>query len=92
MLTRATLRYDVALKNNYLRSVGRYDFQFVTAPLKQIQNHLTLINTLDGYVWAFLLASIVAVFFTLIIIDTNYANWFGTSTKDIIHQSKYMYF
>ena len=92
MLTRATLRYDVALRNNYLRSVGTYDFRFLSASLKEIQNYRTLIDPFDGYVWALLLSSIVAVFFTLIIIDTNYANWFGTSTKDIIHQSIYMYF
>ena len=36
-LTRAMLRNGIALRNNYLRPVGTYDFQFRSAPPKEIQ-------------------------------------------------------
>ena len=71
-----------------MRPIGSVDFHFLSAPPKEIQNHLILINPLDGYTWAFLLASIVAVAITLIMIDKKYANWFGASADGIIHQSK----
>ena len=86
------LRNGIALRNNYLRPVGTYDFQFRSAPPKEIQNYLILINPLDGYVWAFLLTSLVLVTFTLIMIDTYHSKWFGTSPRDLIYQSKYMCF
>ena len=91
-LTRATFRNAIALRNNYLRPVGRYDFQFASAPPKEIQNYLTLIYPFDRYIWTFLLASVVLVTITLIKIDTSYANWFSSSTNDITYQSKYMCF
>ena len=91
-LTRATFRNGISLRNNYLRPVGRYDFQFISAPPKEIQNYLTLINPFDRYVWAFLLVSLMVVTITLIKIDTIYANWFGTSTHDITYMGKYMCF
>ena len=91
-MIRGIYRSDVSRLNNYLRYVGSFDFHFLSAPQKEIQNYLTLINPLDGYTWAFLLASVVAVTITLIMIDTNYAHWFETSENDIIHQSKHMCF
>ena len=91
-MIRAIYRYDVSRLNNYLGYVGSYDFQFMSAPPKEIQNYLTLINPLDGYTWAFLLASVVSVTITLIMIDAKYANWFDASRNDIIHQGKDMCF
>ena len=80
--------YGVTVPNEYLRPVGRTAAPFVSATPEKIQNYLTLINPFDGYIWAFLLASVVTVTITLIIIDTVYASWTNTSKKDIIHQSK----
>ena len=88
-LTRSIYRQGIASYNDYLRPVGAYNFRFISATPKRIQNYLTLINPFDGYTWAFLLASIVAVTITLIIIDTMYASLTNTSQKDIIYQSKY---
>ena len=67
--------YGVTVYNDYLRPVGRTAARFVSATPEKIQNYLTLINPFDGYVWAFLLASVVTVTITLIIIDTVYASW-----------------
>ena len=89
VMTRAVYRPIVALRNDYLRPLGTYDFRFVTANPDMIQNYLTLINPFDGYVWAFLLASVVAVSITFTLIDTTYASWSNTSKKDILYQSKY---
>ena len=91
-LIRAIFRYGIAQRNNYLRPIGSYDFHFLSAPPKEIQNHLILINPLDGYTWAFLLASVVAIAITLILIDKKYASWFGTSADGINHQSKKRHF
>ena len=88
-LTRSVYRQGIASYNDYLRPVGAYNFRFLSAIPKRIQNYLTLINPFDGYTWAFLLASVVAVTITLIIIDTMYASLTNTSKKDIIYQSKY---
>ena len=79
------------MHNDYLRPVGAFNLRFLSATPEQIQNYLTLITPFDGYIWAFLLASLVSITITLIIIDTMYASWTHTSKKDIIHQSKYNY-
>ena len=88
-LTQSIYRQGVAEYNDFLGPVGTHNFRFMSATPKEIQNYLTLINPYDGYIWAFLLASVVTVAITLIIIDTVYASWTNTSKKDIIHQSKY---
>ena len=75
VLTRSVYRQGVTVYNDYLRPVGAYNYRFVSATPEKIQNYLTLINPFDGYVWAFLLASVVTVTITLIIIDTVYASW-----------------
>ena len=89
VLTRSVYRQGIAVYNDYLRPVGAFNFRFLSAIPEEIQNYLTLITPFDGYLWAFLLASVVAVTITLIIIDTVYASWTNTSKKDIIYQSKY---
>ena len=89
MLTRSIYRQGITGYNDYLVPIGAWDFRFLSATPEKIQSYLTLITPFDGYVWAFLLASFVAVTVTLIIIDTVYASWTNTSKKDIIHQSKY---
>ena len=73
MLTRSVYRVDLTLTqsvcgvtvyNEYLRLVGRTAARFVSATQEKIQNYLSLINSFDGYVWAFLLASVVTVTIT----------------------------
>ena len=91
ILTRSVYRQEVMMYNDYLRPVGAYNFRFASATPEKIKNYLTLITPFDGYIWAFLLASLVLITITLIIIDTMYASWTNTSKKDIIHQSKYIY-
>ena len=89
MLTRGAYRQGIAVFNDYLGPVGSINFRFLSTTPEKIQNYLTLINPFDGYIWAFLLASFVAVTITLIIIDTMYASWTNTSKKDIIYEGKY---
>ena len=89
MLVRAIYRQGIAMHNDFLGTVGAYNFQFLSARPKQIQNYLMLLWPFDRYIWAFLLASVVAVTITLAIIDTMYANWTNASTRDIIYQSRY---
>ena len=88
-LTQSIYRQGVAEYNDFLGPVGTYNFRFLSATPKKIQNYLTLINPFDGYIWAFLLASVLAVTITLIIIDTVYTSWTTASKKDIIYQSTY---
>ena len=88
-MTRAVYRPVVALRNEYLRPLGTYDFHFISAIPEEIQNYLTLVNPFDGYIWAFLLASVVAVTITFTLIDTCFANWSDISKKDIVYRSKY---
>ena len=75
--------------NDFLGPVGTYNFRFLSAPPKKIHNYLTLLNPFDGYVWALLIASVLAITITLIIIDTAYTSWTNTSKKDIIYQSTF---
>ena len=88
-LIQSVYRQGVAEYNDFLGPVGTHNFKFVSATPKKIQNYLTLINPFDGYIWAFLFASVLAVTITLIIIDTVYRSWTTASKKDIIYQSKY---
>ena len=88
-MARAVYRPGVALRNDYLRPLGTYDFHFISATPDEIQNYLTLINPFDGYIWAFLLTSVVAVCITFTLIDTTYASWSDTSKKDVLYRSKY---
>ena len=90
-LVQGLYREGIALKNDFVGPTGAMNFRFLSSSPQQIPNYLTLVNPYDGFVWAFLLASVVAVIFSLIIIDTFYADWTKTSKKDIIYQSKYWY-
>ena len=89
MLVRSIYREGIALKNDYIGPTGTVNFKFLSSAPQQIQNYLTIVNPFDGFVWAFLLASVLAIILSLIIIDTNYAEWTKTSKSDIIYQSKY---
>ena len=90
-LVQGLYREGIALKNDFVGPTGVFNFRFLSSSPQQIPNYWTLVNPYDGFVWAFLLASVVAVIFSLIIIDTFYADWTKTSKKDIIYQSKYWY-
>ena len=89
MLVRSIYRQGIAMHNDFLGTVGAYNFQFLSARPKQIQNYLMLFWPFDRYIWAFLFVSVVAVTITLVMIDTIYANWTNASTKDIVYQSRY---
>ena len=88
-LTRGLYRQRISEYNDFLGPVGTYNFRFLSATPKKIHNYLTLVNPFDGYVWAFLIASVLAITITLIIIDTAYTSWTSSSKKDIIHQSTF---
>ena len=88
MLVRSIYREGIALKNDYIGPTGAINLRFLSSSPQQIPNYLTLVNPYDGFVWAFLLASVVAVIFSLILIDTSYADWTNASKKDIIYQSR----
>ena len=89
MLVRSIYREGIALKNDYIGPTGDVNFRFLSSTPQEIQNYLTLINPFDRFIWTFLLASLLAIIFSLILIDTKYAEWTNTSKKDIIYQSKY---
>ena len=83
--------YDTKLylKNDYIGgTVGTYDFHFVTGAPLPTKNYLTLIRPFEPYVWAFVLASLVAVSITLIFINKMQSTWTNESLKESPFQSR----
>ena len=89
VLTRAACGRHNFLRNDMIHPLGHaYNFHLVSSKQEEATNFLTTINPFDGYTWAFTLVSVVAVAFTLIIIDKIYAKWANVSTDEIVHKSK----
>ena len=88
-MTRAVLGRHIFLRNDFIQPLGSsYNFRLISSKPEEATNFLTTINPFDGYTWAFVLVSVVAVALALIIIDKTYAKWSNVSTDGILHKSK----
>ena len=81
--------WNLFLKNTFIGPVGYYDFHFISGVPQEVQKWLTVIRPFDIYIWAFLLASWVAVTIALIYINKIYSSWLKGSTKDTPYQSNF---
>ena len=90
VMTRAVLGIHIFLQNDFIQPLGgSYNFRLISSKPEEATNFLTTINPFDGYTWAAVLFSVIAVAFTLIIIDKTYAKWSNLSTDEIFHKSKF---
>ena len=88
-MTRAVYGRHVFLHNDFIQPLGSsYNFRIISSKPEEATNFLTTINPFDGYTWASVLVSVVAVALALIIIDKTYAKWSNVSTDEIVHKSK----
>ena len=88
-MTRAVYGRHVFLHNAFIQPLGSsYNFRIISSKPEEATNFLTTINPFDGYTWASVLVSVVAVALALIIIDKTYAKWSNVSTDEIVHKSK----
>ena len=88
-MARAVYGMHVFLHNDFIQPLGSsYNFRLVSSKPEEATNFFTTINPFDGYTWAFVLVSVVAVALALIIIDKTYAKWSNVSTDEIVHKSK----
>ena len=77
------------IKNDFIGgTVGSYDFNFVTGAPLPTKDNLTLIRPFEPHVWAFILASLVAVSITLIFINKMHSTWKNESLKESPFQSR----
>ena len=77
------------IKNDFIGgTVGSYDFNFVTGAPLPTKDNLTLIRPFEPHVWAFILASLVAVSITLIFINKMQSTWTNESLKESPFQSR----
>ena len=70
--------------NDFIQPLGTWDFRVISSAPKPTKNYLTLFNPFDRYIWACLIASVVAVSFALIFIDMVYATWSNVSKRGIL--------
>ena len=88
-MARAVYGMHVFLHNDFIQPLGSsFNFRLVSSKPEEATNFFTTINPFDGYTWAFVLVSVVAVALALIIIDKTYAKWSNVSTDEIVHKSK----
>ena len=88
-MTRAAYGRHIFLRNDFIQPLGSsYNCRLFSAKPEEATNFLTTINPFDGYMWAAVLFSVIAVAFTLIIIDKTHAKWSNVSTDEIVHKSK----
>ena len=90
VMTRAVYGRHIFLRNDFIQPLGSsYKVRLCSSEPEEATNFLTTINPFDGYTWAGALFSVIAVAFTLIIIDKTYAKWSNLSTDEIFHKSKF---
>ena len=88
-MTRAVFGRHIFLRNDFIQPLGSsYNIRIFSSKPEEATNFLTIINPFDGFTWAAVLFSVIAVAFTLIIIDKTYAKWSSVSTDGILHKSK----
>ena len=78
-------------KNDFIAPLGSaYVFRILSAEPKEIPNYLTIVAPFDRLTWALLVASILAAFIALVVIDIAFAKWTKTSTRGILLQSNHI--
>ena len=77
----------LALKNDYIGQIGSLDFHFLTGAPPKTKDYLTVIKPFDPHVWAFILASSVAVSIALIFINHMHATWSNKASNESAFQS-----
>ena len=71
----------------FMRPIGEYSLHFLSRAPQPTQSNRTIIRPCDKYVWILLASSVVAITFTLMVVDFCYAKMTGTFAKDLFHQS-----
>ena len=66
---REMYRPYINAQNDYLCTVGSYDFHTLSAPPETYLNYATMVKPYDVYMWALIAISLVVVIVTLIIIE-----------------------
>ena len=61
--------FSVHPSSNYLGPVGQYDFLLLSGAPPKTKDYLTFIWVFDGYTWACLLITLVAVSIVLVLIN-----------------------
>ena len=73
---------------DFIGPLDAYDYLFISGAPQQIkEDYLSIINVFDPYVWAFLLASLLATTIALISINKIQEKWSNGSTKETACQS-----
>ena len=76
------------IKADLIGPIRHWDFYFLTGAPPPTKDYLTLIKPFEPIVWAFVLASVVAVSFALISINKMYATWSNKPLKESAFQSR----
>ena len=75
------------LKSDFIGPWGQFElYIFSGAPLPT-ENYLTIFQPFDTYVWAFLVASIMAISGALIFINKIHSMWSKDAAKDSAFES-----
>ena len=76
------------LKNDFIGPLKSFDIHFTSGAPRKIKAYFTIFRPFDQYSWGFLIASLMAVWATLIFINKMHATWSTESVKDPF-QSKF---
>ena len=76
------------IKADLIGPIRHWDFYFLTGAPQPTKDYLTLIKPFEPIVWAFVLASVVAVSIALISINKTYATWSNKPLKESAFQSR----
>ena len=74
--------------NDFLPCVGAWEHHFLSGSPQEINDWRAIINPFDQYVWAFLLASTLAVTACLVLINKLYDSWYNTSLGETAFESE----
>ena len=81
------MRPNDAIKNDFIGPIGFYEFIFLSGAPPLRKDYLTLIKPFEPVVWAFILASLVAVSISLMVINKMHSIWSSESIKESPFQS-----
>ena len=76
------------VKADLIGPIRHWDFYFLTGAPQPTKDYLTLIKPFEPIVWAFVLASVVAVSIALISINKMYSTWSNKPLKESAFQSR----
>ena len=91
MIKNFYLSPGIYFKNDFIGTTGHYAFYFLAGAPTPKKDFLTLVKPFDPVVWAFVLASIVAVSISLTFINKIHSTWSSESPKESPFQSIYIY-